>query len=164
MVVISTKKQRQKIAIMRKQAFQDEDSYRGFLQKRYGVRSCTEISKYEAIDCIDVLEHLVKGKLLPPQRRRFPFLSHAQYNKLQALVDFMEWNEERINGFIQRQTGKQKTIDMLTGREATKVIVGMQKIYAAGDRSIYNRLNRAEANDIKAMQTDHSHSRAHESY
>lgn len=143
--------QKQKIAIMRRQIFERDEDYRNWLESRYGERSCTDISYYEAIDCIDMLEHMQNGETLPPRRRKWPWCSHAQLDKINALLHMMRWDSERAQGFIERQTGRSKTPDMLTGKEATKVIVGLQKVYARGDSATYKILNESDADEIRVL-------------
>lgn len=147
----ATKKQRQVIAMTGRRVLGGEDHYRAFLSDNYGVDSPTLMSKSEAADCIDVLRALEQGKPVKPRSRRGIWLTKWQRDKIVSLLDLLGWIDERqAYGFIKKQTGRNKSIDMLTRGEATKVIVGLQRVYSRGDRELYKVLNEADADSIRA--------------
>lgn len=144
--------QKQMIATMGRRVFnQDEDAYRNFLESRYGVRSCTQMSKAECSDCIDMLKHIESGRPVPARNRDGLWASDAQRAKMRALFKLMGWvQEHQVLGFIERQTRRKKSFEMLTKGDASKVIVGLQRIIADGDSTMYKFLNSADAAEIKA--------------
>lgn len=138
-----TSKQKQFIAMVGRKAFHGEDGYRLFLMDRYAVDSPTKMTRAECNDCIDVLKNIEQGKPIPPRNRSGLWASIDQVNKLRALQAMYGWDEAQLHGFIQRQTSKLKSIWMLTKGEATKTIIGLQKIIAKGNQENYNNLNAA---------------------
>lgn len=77
-------------------------------------------------------------------RRRGPWASDAQVKRMELLAGLLGWTDEnRLTGFIARQTGKHKTKMMVTGGEASKIIIGLQRIIADGNLKIYDIVNKA---------------------
>ena len=139
-----TKQQRQVIAIMGRKRFDDdEEAYRDWLDANYGVRTPTKMSKAEAIHCIDTLN----GK----ESRMLIWLSQQQLQKILALQQILNWSDDDLTEFVKRQTKCLRLLRMLTRHHATKVIVGLQRVAAKGDKAIYTALNQATAADIMAQ-------------
>lgn len=148
----STKKQRMMIATMGRRYFVDDDQYRQFLDDNYGVESSTELTLEEARDCIDVLKCLMDGRPVPERRGRGIWISDDQRDKIMALFDLCGYTSAPgIYKFLNRQTGKNKGIHMLTRYEATKVILGLQRIYAGKDKALFDQVNRSSANDLRFL-------------
>jgi len=142
--------QKQCIHIIRRKMWGDDrKAYEDILTNYYGAESCKDLSVAEASDFIDRLKTIQEGKPMPPIHRGRLWASDAQIRKIDALVTLLGWDEEkRLNGFIKRQTKRNKTKLMLTGGEATKVLIGLQRIAAKGDNELYNWLNSASGADI----------------
>lgn len=135
------------IHILRQQIWGDDrEPYEEVLGNFYGVDSSTRLSYKEKLDFIDRLKAIKNGKPQPKPDRRVLgiWASWWQINKIDSLIEVLGWdNPQRLNGFIKRQTGKNKSKMMLTEPEATKVIIGLMKILAGGNRKLYNWLNTA---------------------
>lgn len=143
-----TSKQKQFIATMGRRVCGDEEQYRAFLQGRYGVSSPVDMRSYEASDCIDILKHMEQGKPLPPRDRSKIWATIPQVNKIRALAAMEEISDESLLAFIKRQTGRNKSIWMLSRSEAGKVIIGLQKVFSEGDKQMYALLNEADAGSL----------------
>lgn len=126
---------------------ENREHYEKMLHDFYGAASSTELSYREKLDFIDRLKAIKNGEKLPSiDRRNGPWANEWAISKISALCLVLGWEkEERLNGWIKRQTGKQKTKRMLTKGEATKVIIGLQKMIAGNNKKLYNWLNSANA-------------------
>lgn len=139
------------IHITRKEIWGDErQPYEDMLGNFYGAGSSTELSYREKLDFIDRLKAIQEGKPQPSINRRGGlWASQEQINKVNALEGAAGWdNPKRMTGFIKRQTKKNKSRHMLTGKEASKVIIGLQRIIAGGNNDLYTWLNTATADII----------------
>lgn len=123
----------------------DRTNYESMLNEFYGAGSCKDLFYGEANDMINRLKAIQEGKPMPPKSRRGVWASMGQIQKIDALAWMLGWegDEERLNGFIKKQTGRNKNVWMLTSREATKIIIGLQKWIASGDGETYDWLNNA---------------------
>lgn len=141
----------QTIHITRRQIWgEDRDSYENMLSGTYGAGSCKDLSYREANDFIDRLKAHRDGKPMPPLRRGSVWASMEQVNKIEALSAMLAWDEERENGFIKRQTKRNSTRWMLTVPQATKVIIGQQKVLAKGSKEVYDWLNSATSEILRS--------------
>lgn len=125
----------------------DRTHYEDMLKKFYGAGSSSDLSYREKLDFIDRLKAIEEGKPMPSiDRQSGPWANEWAINKIDALCAVLGWdNEQRLNGWIKRQTGKLKTKRMLTKKEATKVIIGLIKMIAGDNRELYQWLNTANA-------------------
>lgn len=118
--------------------FPYDDEYRAWLSRTFGVESCTALTRSQGITAIDDLKAMADGKTPPPTHRgRFTargergyahLLTQEQADEIARHQDLLGWGTHALNRFLNRQTGKQKSVSMLTKREATKVLTGMQRI------------------------------------
>lgn len=133
---------------------ENREHYEKMLHDFYGASSSTELSYREKLDFIDRLKAVNNGKKMPAiDRQNGPWANEWAIDKIDALCSVLGWDDEqRLNGWIKRQTGKKKTKRMLTKHEATKVIIGLQKLAAVGNRTLYNWLNGANAEEIASDQ------------
>jgi hypothetical protein len=141
------------IHITRKECWgENREPYEQMLAKFYGAGSSSELSYREKLDFIDRLKAVANGDPQPPMdRKNGPWANKWAIKKIDALTDVLGWEtDQRLNGFIKRQTNKNKTKWMITKREATKVIIGLQKMVAGGNRTLYNWLNTANAELINS--------------
>lgn len=136
------------IHITRKEIWgEDRETYEQMLNDFYGAGSSSDLSYREKLDFIDRLKAIRNGEPMPKiNRKNGPWAKRWQIDKIDALAGVLGWEaDRRLNGFIKRQTGKNKTKWMITKREATKVIIGLMKMIAGGNRDLYNWLNTANA-------------------
>ena len=68
-------------------------------------------------------------------------LSDKQAKNIGGLAADLGWSMEGLLKFIKRQTGQDKTVEMLSGKEATKVIIGLKRVLQ------YKQDYRMEANN-----------------
>lgn len=143
------------IHITRKQIWgEDRTHYEDMLGKFYGAGSSSDLSYREKLDFIDRLKAIRDGEKQPPiNRRKGPWANKWAIKKIAALVKVLGWDgDQRLNGFIKRQTGKSKTAWMLTKDEATKVIIGLMKMISKGNRALYNWLNSVSGDAIDSTE------------
>jgi hypothetical protein len=79
-------------------------------------------------------------------------LTQDQAERIAVLEGLLRWDGMKTRAFIQRQSGKMTSVEMLSGDEATKVIVGMTKILANGDWVLYGDLNRLSNSALKSYK------------
>lgn len=144
--------------------FPGDEEYRAWLYQRYEVESTKDISFHQANDALDALNKELNPNRKPQKRyygsgrkaanrRTNNHLHKSQAEKIGALEKLLSWDNDktRLLGFITRQTGHNKAVQMLTPGEATKVIVGMQRIAANGDKGIYKMLNEMKPGEILTL-------------
>ena len=140
----STKGQRKAIHAAAAITFGSDDDYREWLHNNFGVHSCTNLSFSEAHQAIQILAaftgHKSDYKHQPRQGSR---VSGAQITKIKALEILLDWKENpaRLDGCINRQTGKTAALEMLNKSEAKKIIIGMQRIASGKSKEVYKALN-----------------------
>jgi hypothetical protein len=118
----------------------DDDTYRGMLSG-YGVESCKDLMKWQAGELITALSNLGKSQGIKPapvkkvygtgQRGQNRHLTAEQADRIEVLKQLLKWDDARLFVFIGRQTGAMRGVQMLTNYQATKVIVGMQRVLTA---------------------------------
>ncbi len=114
-----------------------------WLYPEFGVKSTKELTVKQADHAIATLQRMLGDGV---ER-----LSHGQKEKIKALAfHLMDMQQESLWNVIHRQTGYNKALNMLTPGEASKVIVGLQKIYCMGNDQAYQKLNTASARYIRS--------------
>jgi hypothetical protein len=134
----------------------DDDTYRGMLSG-YGVESCKDLMKWQAGELITALSNLGKQQGIKPapvkkvygtgERGKNKHLTDDQAIRIVILARLLGWmpnqdintplhpsqegNYNRLTGFIRRQVGELKAVQMVTNEQASKVIVGMQRVLAS---------------------------------
>jgi len=79
-------------------------------------------------------------------RRR---ITPAQADRIDILQELLGWSDKGLLSFIQRQTSKNQAVDWLTGVQAGKVIVGMQRVLSGGDQALYKAINDMTNSQLK---------------
>lgn len=136
---MANKKQIKAIRTLASRHFYNDDDYHDWLFEQFKKRSTKELNSYEASEAIQLLSFRK-----PPLRRdggRYyrgmgragdggVFITQAQADKIGALENAFGWSGDpfRLIGFIKKQTGKIKTVEMLSRSEASKVIIGLEKL------------------------------------
>lgn len=106
----------------------------------FGVEHTPDLTFEQAGMLIDDLSRNVHGQ---PKKKRFygkgsrwnqrgenkTNITQLQADRIGLLAMFLEWDEKKIWAFIIRQCGMIKAVQMLTNKEAVKVIVGMQRVF-----------------------------------
>lgn len=146
-----TKAQVKKLRTVASKVFETDEDYRDAL-RFYGCDSTVLLTKDQASDFISRLE----GKQPPKRsykgtgkRGRQQHLTPAQAERIEILESLLGWNRTRTNGFIKRQVRHFKAVEMLMNYEAVKVITGMQRIIANGDKDVYRTINRSSNMDLR---------------
>jgi len=122
-----------------------EDGYRAMIaavQDRLGMDasiapSSANLPRRGRLMLMDDLRR-VAGETRAAGRRSAPryqvpgrpgWITAAQAGYIARLEDQLGWNDrKRLVGFIQRQTGHQKAVAMLTNRQASDVITGLERL------------------------------------
>lgn len=114
--------------------FSDIDSLKNeWLYPKYEVGSTKDLTIGEADEAIAQLQAMLRDG----EKR----ISLGQERKIEALRQLLGWSKKGLWGFIKRQTGYSKSVRMLTGNEPSTIIVGLQRIYADGNKELYNLIN-----------------------
>lgn len=71
--------------------------------------------------------------------------------RIGILEEILEWDSKRIRGFIYKQTGFNKSVEMLTSQEGGKVITGLTRIYANGNRDLYLQINKLSNKELRKL-------------
>ncbi len=124
------------------------------------IRFSAEAEKHSATGDVAKKKYYGTGErgyqhhLTPMQAERISILENLlQWNESEDRSQKSEDSNKRLLGFIFKQTGKQKAVQMLMNYEAGKVIVGMQRILAIGDQAKYNALNKMPNKQLKNLLT-----------
>jgi hypothetical protein len=114
------------------------DEYHAWLQKSFfdddNRKSTTELTATEAREAINILMRYVSKPGATVSRYKGSNNGVNLTYKQAAKISFMEtalgWadNFARMQGFIFKQTGKNKSVEMLSIGEAQKVITGLERI------------------------------------
>lgn len=127
------------IKIGQKQLGIDDGAYRGMLAHRFGVDSCTRLTRMQAGLFIDELKRKgfrivhkrkrpLAGKPMPRQKGNMVRLaSGAQHEKIAAVARLVDW---RIKDGLTRWLFKRYSIKRVkTAQEAFRVIEGLKKMF-----------------------------------
>jgi len=113
----------QKIQINKHNVFEDDEARREFMVSRFGVSSTKELS----IDQLKLLLDFCYKKVsdIPIDR-----LTSAQANKIMNLwtAKALYKDHSSLNSFVSRICKREIVLDEITKREATKVIVALERM------------------------------------
>ena len=136
-----------------------DDIYRDMLAQ-YQVKSCKELFKNEATDLISALSKLARRQGIKNKKRK-PYgtgergaerhLTDEQAERIEILRLLNGWDNMRLNGFLYRQTGELRAVQMLMNYQATKVITGMTKVFAGTSRRNFLELNNHTNRQLKDL-------------
>lgn len=112
--------------------FGDDEQYYQFIGTNYQVDSTLDLTEEQAEEAISILDRELKARKRAEHGRRDPkMISQNQKEYIEGLFKELGWAEgPRWWGFIAKQTGKKSTLNMLTRRDASKVIVGLERMVA----------------------------------
>lgn len=119
-----------------------EELKQDWLYPTYKVTSTKELTIAQADEAIQALRDMIgdnKARITYPQSQ-----------KIYALQALLAMPKEHLWNFMLRQLGGRRSVSMLTKQEASKVIVGLQRIFCAGDQKLYNKLNQASARYLRS--------------
>jgi hypothetical protein len=127
--------------------FASDENYHDWLGTNFGKFSTLQLTVNEAGEAI----RLISKNYFNQKNRHYgtgkpglqQHLTQRQATKIGFLEKILGWENEpgRMTGFIQRQTGRLKAVEMLMNWEATKVIIGLQRIIAGKNKRLYDYLN-----------------------
>ena len=134
-----TDQQRTLIMVAVKQLGLDEDERHALTESVTGKASTKDLTMDEANRVIRELKK--KGAEFEKRPRPaqggnvIPLISDWQKDKVHELIKELGWDEERLAGFVKRQTGSRITgpveeLNALTLQEGQKVIEGLKKMIA----------------------------------
>jgi hypothetical protein len=108
----------------------DEEEFRGWLHREYGVRSTRELSQKQAAEAIDALKVYV-GEAYQGHGRTWG-ITGKQMGLAKHLADELGWDEpQRLTGLVKKMFGK-PDISLLNKTEGSKLIVALQKMTEDG--------------------------------
>mgnify|MGYP001155424868 CR=1 FL=1 len=122
--------------------------------ERYKVNSCKFLSRSDAIWLIKELSKRVnepKKNIGKGQRGSQMHLTDLQAERIILLQQLLGYHDAGLQSFIHRQVGKLKSVSMLMNYEASKVIVGMEKVFAGKNRELFLRLNKMSNAELKSF-------------
>lgn len=121
-----TPQQMKKIFILAKEQGLDNEMLHSHVFSITQKEHIGELTKAEGIDVINALN---------PHRSQKPrgnnMASNKQKNYIKGIAKDMQWNKERLNGFI-KKIGGVDDINFLTKANASKVIEGLKKLFEKG--------------------------------
>jgi len=115
-----------------------------WLYIEFNVTSTKKLTEKQADEAIRTLQ-----RMLGDGHERASF---GQKQKIAALAELLEMDRESVFRFIHKQVGFKKSEHMLTPQEASKVIVGLQRIYSKGIYDVYQKLNKASARYLRSQE------------
>lgn len=131
------KKQIQLIKIGQKQLGIDDKTYREMLQSKFGVASCTRLSRHQAGQFITML--VQKGFKITPQKKKRPakpiphkgtnvirIVSANEIQKINLLAYLIGWPQEAQNKWMIKKFGFSR---VKTSFEAFQVIEGLKNVF-----------------------------------
>lgn len=125
--------------------WKDTDEFKTeWLYPEFDVSSTKDLSVKQADAAIGSLQRMLGDGV---ERASFP-----QQEKIKALAELLGMSTTRKYEFIERQVGYKKSERMCTPKEAGKIIVGLQKIFAQGDSELYQTLNKVSARYIRSQK------------
>jgi len=153
---IATKKQVRALSTLASKIYNSDEAFKYMLLNNYGVESRKQLTGAQAGELITRFSAMVGGKHKPGSSERNKIKKHIfgkgqrghqrhltplQAERINILSDLMYWDEYRLMGMLKRQTSKATAVSFLMNYEAVKVIIGMQRIYANGDRDLNLKIN-----------------------
>lgn len=125
--------------------YSDIDQFKEeFIYANYGVSSTKDLSIGMADDAIKRMQDVLGDK-----KNRISF---GQQKKIEALQQLLAMSDKSLWTFIHKQTGFNRSVKMLESDQASKVIVGLQRIYSAGNGELYHKLNQASARYLRSAE------------
>lgn len=143
-----TKEQIKYIKTVQRRHQPDDDEYRGMLENRFGVTSCTQLTCAQAGRLIDLYikwgwtsfrnqesefrsqnsgGRIQEAKVPRRSGNMVKMVSPAQKKKIGALADMIEW---RVKDGLTRWIAKRFKIDKIkTAQQAWQVIEGLKKMF-----------------------------------
>jgi len=137
--------------------FPDRDEYRSALSS-FNATSSKDLSTEQATKLIKSMMQMVNpdtvkvNKVYKARGKRGvqAHLTQLQADRIAILIKLLKWNEpKRLTGFIERQTSKLKAVDMLANYEATRVIVGLEKILSSGNQETFLSINKMSNEELE---------------
>lgn len=127
-------------------AFPDDAQYHDWLFVCFGKESTTELTIHEASEAIQLIQKQFPGTKSHTLKSDYQGYGQAgtngnitprQAHQVAVLECALGWtdNPARLAGFITRQTGKQSAVQMLSVKEAQKLITGLERILSTQKES-----------------------------
>jgi len=135
----------QTISILADVVFPDTDTFREWLENETGKRSRKDLTYSQALDVTKKLKAVRAGKTYRDHKTNF------QYKRIVILAGHLSWTATMLLNYCKKQTGKATAPNMLSKADAGKVITGMQKVIAAGDKDYYNKINSSNNKNLKSV-------------
>jgi hypothetical protein len=113
--------------------WEDRDHFKNWLYAEFGTTT-TKAEKWSngALKVLYIYLKYFLGEMPRPRfDARYPWrINQRQIWRIREIQKSLGWSEEQVNGFVKRQLGVPTFIEALSKSAATKVITGLNKIYA----------------------------------
>lgn len=121
--------------------FPDDEYYYQFIGQQFGVDSTLDLTESQGEEALSIIDRELKARKQQDHGSRKPgMITPNQREYIEGLFKTLGWVEyPRQIGWFKKITGKQCSINMLTNREASKVITGLERMVAENEE-------KAEAN------------------
>ena len=127
----------------------------------YGNSSVSNLSKRQASALIGELSKRCENN--PPKHKprtgytgkgskgQQMHLTQPQAERIGLMKTLLGWSDAGIQSFIHRQIKKLKGVDMLMSFEASKVIVGMGRVYADKNKDLFLTINKMTNTELLGL-------------
>ena len=121
--------------------FSSDEERKEFLKSRYRKNSLKDLSKSELIEFINYCNGIVCEVRMIEEYRNALGPSSGQIKLINNLQKALNWDNATLDDYIYRQTHKKTdaNIMLLTQKQATSIIVGMNKIYKSIHGVLYTQ-------------------------
>jgi len=125
----------------------DEDAFREFLVKEFKVSSTKKLSQADAAEVIHSLKVLIGEEYEPHIRGMTWGITRPQMRYLKKLAADLGWDDpKRLDGMVRKMFPPKNRLELLNKREATALIIAMEKMNSPHVPSLAS--NRGEAERI----------------
>jgi len=119
--------------------FSSDDERKAFLQSRYNKESLKDLSKSQLIEFINYCNGIIREVRMIEEYRNGLGPSTGQIKLINNLQKALNWDDATFADYIYRQTRKKTNanIMLLTQKQATSIIVGMNRSYEYSHGVLY---------------------------
>lgn len=121
--------------------FDGDDERKDFLESRYGKNSLKALTKSQLIEFINYCNGVIREVRMIEEYRFGMGASTGQINLINNMQKALGWSDEELSDYIFRQVHKKTNANLMliTQRQATSIIVGMNKIYEKANGVLYTQ-------------------------
>lgn len=150
-------KKRKRFHALKNKVFGKDDAlYRDFLSTNFGGKaSFKNLTAQEIGEAITMLAKMSGEKVYTASGKRGSqrFLTPGQEERIDILKGLLGWTGAGVLGFVSKQTKQNKAVRWLMNYEASKVVLGMQKVLANGDTDEFKYINKLTNKQLRKYQS-----------